>query len=460
MTITTALSAGVCNGCPWKLPFSYAALFVLVIGCCLSPAARADELLDQARQLLDQGKATEAYRLLDKVSGQRAGSPDYDLLLGIAALDAGEPTRAVFALERVLAVEPDNARARAELARAYYLAGENEAAKQEFTSIKKDSVPAPVARTIDKYLSLIEGRLAATGTRVNVYIQGAGGYDSNVNSATDSSTIAVPAFGNLVFTLDQSGRKLDSGIFSLGTGFSFSTPFQGRKDLRMIGGINLDERIAYDRTDFSTRVLNGQVGLRYTRGKEAFVVSLQGQKYYLGGDEYRDLGGVGVQWLHNYSRRTRFSLFGQFALQRFPGQPTRNVNQYSGGAGVVHAFDVGGEPIIFASVFAGTDVELTGNRPDLGRNFLGLRTGGQYTLARNLILVGNFTYQYSRYGGADPLFLKRRRDHFLFARAGLEYKLDKNWSLRPEIQYSRNDSNLAINKFDRWQPFITIRNQF
>ena len=460
MTITTALDTRLRHGSSAKLPLSYISILVLLISCCLSPAARADALLDQAQQLLDQGKPAAAYQLLNQAYEQRAGSPDFDLLLGIAALDAGEPTRAVFALERVLAVEPDNARARAELARAYYVAGENEAAKQEFTSVKKDSVPASVARTIDKYLSLIEGRLAATGTRVSVYIQGAGGYDSNVNSATDSSTIAIPAFGNLVFTLDQSGRKLDSGVFSLGTGVSFSTPLQGREDLRIIGGIDLHERIAYDQTDFSTRVLNGQAGLRYTTGKEAFVVSLQGQKYYLGGDEYRDLGGGGVQWLHNYSHRTQFSLFGQVALQRFPTQRARNVNQYSGGAGVAHAFAISGEPVIFASVFAGTDVELKGNRADLGRDFLGLRAGGEYTLARNLTLVGNITYQYSRYGGADPLFLKRRRDHFLFARAGLEYELDGNWSLRPEIQFSRNDSNLAINKFDRWQPFITIRNQF
>ena len=460
MIITTAHSTRVRYGCPRKLPLWHIAILVLVFSCCLSQAARADELLDRAQHLLDQGKAVEAYQLLDKVSTQRAGSPDYDLLLGTAALDAGEPTRAVFALERVLAVEPDNARARAELARAYYVAGETEAAKQEFTSIKKDSVPAPVARTIDKYLSLIEGRLAATGTRVNVFIQGAGGYDSNVNSATDSSTIAVPAFGNLVFTLDQSGRKLHSSIFSLGTGVSFSTPLHGHKDLRIIGGINLNERIAYDRTDFSTRVLNAQTGIRYTRGKEAFIVSLQGQKYYLGGDGYRDLGGAGVQWLHNFSRRTQFSLFGQAALQRYPSQRVRNVNQYSGGAGVVHAFAVSGEPVIFASVFAGKDVELKGGRPDLGRNFLGARAGGQYTLAKDLTLVGNFTYQYSRYGGDDPLFLKRRRDHFLFARVGLEYQLDENWGLRPEIQYSRNHSNLPINNFDRWQVLVTIRNQF
>lgn len=446
-----------------KLTMRFKQLFPLlafVISCSLSMAAQADDILDQARQLLDQNKAGQAYQLLNKNYEEHAGSPDYDLLLGIAALDAGEPTRAVFALERVLAVDPGNARARAELARAYYTMGENEAAKDEFNSLKKKTVPDSVARTIDKYLSLIESRMSATESRVSVYIQGAAGYDSNVNSATDTSTIAIPAFGNLVFTLDNTGQSQDSGFFSLGTGLTFSTPFRNRKDLRIIGGINLNQRVAFDETDFSTRTADGQVGARYTRGDNSFVVAAQGQKYYLGGHPYRDQAGGNVQWLHNYDRRTQFSVFGQMALQRFPNQRARNVNQYSGGVGAVHVFNIPGDPVVFASAFAGTDVELKGSRPDLGRNFYGVRAGGEYSLGRDTRLVGNITYQHSRYGGDDPLFLKRRKDNFIYARAGLEYQIDRHWSVRPEIQYSRNDSTLPINDFDRWQPFITIRNQF
>ena len=45
-------------------------------------------------------------------------------------------------------------------------------------------------------------------------------------------------------------------------------------------------------------------------------------------------------------------------------------------------------------------------------------------------------------------------------RAALEYTLTHSWTLTPEIQYSRNDSSLAINEYDRWQAFVTIRNLF
>ena len=55
-----------------------------------------------------------------------AGDPDYDYLLGIAALDSGKPNEAIFALERVLAVKPNHLQARAEIARAYFATGEKE----------------------------------------------------------------------------------------------------------------------------------------------------------------------------------------------------------------------------------------------------------------------------------------------------------------------------------------------
>ena len=83
------------------------------------------------------------------------------------------------------------------------IGGENEAAKEEFGIINRLHLPEAVSEAIDDYLATIDIRLAARKRRIANYIEAAFGYDSNVNSATDSSTIAIPAFGNLIFTLGQ-----------------------------------------------------------------------------------------------------------------------------------------------------------------------------------------------------------------------------------------------------------------
>lgn len=434
--------------------------FLILLCSALALPASADALLDQAQKLIDGHEAERAYQLLKEDYDQRAGEPAYDLLLGIAALDSGRPTRAVFAFERVLAVEPDNARARAELARAYFEMGENEAAKEEFTAVKGEAIPEPVGKSIDRFLSEIDARMAAARRRVDVFIEAAAGYDSNANSATDSSTIAIPAFGNLVFTLDNTGREQDSGFFSIAAGMRFSALINDSENLRLFGNADIKERVTFDATDFRTRIANGRVGMRYSFGANAVQGSLLGQKYYVGGNTNRDLAGMNLQWLRNFGNTTQLSVYGRFLVHRYPNQPVRDVNETSGGIGFVHLFKANGDPVVFGSVFGGEENELRDTRQDIGKTFVGVRLGAQYNLDRRLRLVGNLSYQYNRYGDQDPLFLEKRKDDFVFARAALEYDITTSWLVRPEIQYTHNASTLDINDFDRWQALVTIRNQF
>ena len=159
------------------------------------PAFAQDATLDRAKQLIadQKGKGNGAFELLAPLEEQRSGNADFDYLLGVAAIDAGEYTRAVFALERVLAVRPDHPQARAEIARAYFLMGENKTARSEFEAVKAARPPAEVAATIDRFLSALDARQAGTGgqrTGVTGYLEAGVGYDTNANTATGASGFA------------------------------------------------------------------------------------------------------------------------------------------------------------------------------------------------------------------------------------------------------------------------------
>ncbi|MEX2353164.1 MAG: tetratricopeptide repeat protein [Gammaproteobacteria bacterium] len=437
------------------MPYFFALMFSAV-------SVAADELTDEAQTLVDQGRHDDAFNLLIADIEESAGTPEYDLLLGIAALESGRPTQAVFAFERVLAVEPGNTRARLELARAYYEMGENEAAREEFSYAGTQQVPQSVRQTIEEYLTSIDSRLSRGDSRsyFDMYLQARGGYDSNVNSATDSSTVALPAFGNLEFTLDESARELDSWYSNFQGGLSFSQAVGTQSPLSVFGAASLFYRPTYNESDFDTGAGNAQLGLRYTRDRNSFLVSLQGQKYYIDGDVNRNQAGVNLQWLHTAGERTQYSVFVQGLGQRFPEQTVRNVNQFMGGLGIVHLLQGKGNPVVYASAFVGTDHELLDTRPDFGRNFYGLRAGGEYSIREDLKLVGGLSYQHSRYGGDDPLFQETRNDHFVFLRSAVEYSYAENWVITPELRYMLNDSSLPINEFDRWQVMATVRYNF
>lgn len=437
-------------------------LHLLVLFALISQTvmARADELTDKAEQLLGEGRAAEAYALLIPQMEQRAGDPAFDLLLGIAAVDSGQPTQAVFALERVLAIEPDNQRARLELARAYFEAGENEASREEFNLVKARETSADVTRTIETYLTEIDTRISGKDSSLSFYVEATGGYDSNVNSATDTSTVAIPAFGNLVFTLDDIARELDSGFYQLDAGLGFKNALAAYEDTGVFGSIKGSYRQPWQQQDFDTSSADAQLGLRFGSGEHAYTASLLGQTYAIDNDINRNQAGINLQWLHMRDQATQVSLFGQALVQRFPGQHTRNVNQYTIGAGIVHLIQHTAAPVVYAGLYAGLDDERENLYEYIGRNFIGVRAGGQYTLREDLNLVGGASYQYSRYGAVEPLFLEKRKDHFAYVHAGLEYTLMKTWVIKPDIQYLLNKSNLPINDFRRWQAMVSVRYNF
>ena len=198
----------------------------------LSLSALADQTLDRAKRLLEQKQAAQAYELLLPLEAQRSGDPEYDYLLGIAALDSGHRERAIFALERVLAVQPDNALARAEIARAYLAVGEKDTARREFENVKRERIPAEARATIDRYLSAIT---SAETTQVQGYIELGVGSDSNVNSATADSQIALPAFGGLIATLNSAATSKSDSFTSVAGGINFTRKLDERWSL--IGGV-------------------------------------------------------------------------------------------------------------------------------------------------------------------------------------------------------------------------------
>ena len=434
-----------------------------VLSAFFISTVNADELLDKAQKLIDNKQSGTAYELLIKELPRRAGTPDYDLLLGISALDAGHPTMGVFALERVLDVDPYNARARAELGRAYFNLNENQAAMKEFKAVKGQSVPAGVSATINKYLAELDARMAAgkfAKKRFTAYAEVTTGYDSNVNSATDSATITVPALGNASFTLDEKSRELDSGFLEGSAGLAFAAPFPGEPKFGVFGAANFHEKYTWNETEFRTRSADANLGLSYSKDKNSYRIAAIGQYFGLDENAFRKLYGARATWLHTWNDRTVISGYAQWVAQRYDVVPVRDVDQISGGIGVIHLMKHTGDPLISATIFGGSDAERHNDRPDVGRDFVGLRMSGEYNYNTRTKLVGDFTYQYSGYGAPDPFLRETRKDHFLFFGAGVEYRLTSHWVAKPEIQFIHNDSTLPINNYNRWQIMASLRYNF
>src|SRR4051812_7406103 len=260
--------------------------FVFSLAACAS-AALADALTDRAQRLLAQKQAKQAYDLLLPQESARAGDPEFDYLLGVAALDSGNLERAVFALERVLAVQPNNHLARAEIARAYLAMGERDSARREFETVRRQPIPEDAKATIDRYLSAIA---ASDVTQVTGFVELGVGYDTNVNSATANSQIAVPVLGGTIFDLDRNSKRRSDTFAALSGGLNVTHKLS--PEWAVVGGVAGTAKLNREANEFDMLTLDGNLGARWTRNKEAITVGAQFQEFDLDWGRFRESRGL------------------------------------------------------------------------------------------------------------------------------------------------------------------------
>src|SRR5689334_300857 len=161
----------------------------------LIPSPEAPTVLSEAKRLLDGGKASEAYTLLAERETDLAGKAEFDYLFGVAALDTHRAKEALFALERVVAEQPEFLGARMDLARAQLELGQRSLAREQFRYLLTQQPPEETRVVIQRYLDSLGERDIHLSARWSALAQVGAGYDSNANGSTSQQSF-------LGFTLD------------------------------------------------------------------------------------------------------------------------------------------------------------------------------------------------------------------------------------------------------------------
>jgi len=438
---------------------------LLALGFCLWAAGNfalaAGPDLEKADALMKQGKAAEAYSLLEPFEFEQSGNVKFDYLLGIAALDSGKPDKATLAFERVLAMDPNFAGARVDMGRAYFQLGDFTRARLEFETVLTQHPPPAAKATIDDYLAAIEKQESAKKTKATGYFEATAGHDSNVNFATSENQIAVPALGNLIFTLNPASVKAADDY--LGFAFGGEVNHQINPGLGVYAGADVRTRSNNTQDRFDTTSFDARAGLALGEGKNVVRLGVLGGRYELDGKTNRDTNGLSAEWRHLINPANQLSAFGQH--NRFRFEPTISVNDFDQstlGVNWLHVVNEG-KGLVSATLFTGD--ERAPLRADGGKRFNGLRVGGQMQLNDKTELFAGLGAQFSKFDLANAAFSSptealTRDDKQYDANLGLNWRFDKAWTLRPQVSYLRNNSNIVIYQHDRIDVSITIRRDF
>jgi outer membrane protein len=442
----------------------------LCSGLISAECIAADPALEQARALLQKGKANEAYSQLAPLEFERAGDLEYDYLLGLAALDSGNPAKATLAFERVLAVDPNHAGARLDMARAYFALGSDNRAKAEFEVVLTQK-PPPAAKAVAlKYLAAIDERDKAGKPQVTAYLAAGIGNDDNITSVTTNFTPAAQATYGIPFVPTGNAITHSSPFTAVEAGVAFNKPFS--KQVAVFGGLDAKQRSYIQRHTYDSTTLDGRLGVGYSRELHLYRLSLIGQTLSQEGEaptlpkqtSDRNMVGINGEWRYTLNERNLLGLFAQFNEQRYPTVAVNNVDETLVGASWVHAYANPRKPLVLASIFWGQDKAKNKliNNSDVSKTFTGVRLAGQCNIGDKAETFASVGYQWRNDDSAyaRSTLINYGKDKLADLTVGVNWHLDKNWSVQPQVSYVHNNTNIPTSAFDRTQVSIMFRRDF
>ena len=407
--------------------------------------AATQSLLHEAELMLGHSDPESAWRLLSPREADLAGNPYFDYLLGIAALDSGRRSEAIFSLQRALSVEPRFSGARMELARAYFESGNKDQARPLFTTLLDENPPPRVREVVLQYIAAIDERPSRPRSRVSWFVEGGAGHDSNANGSTSNQQF-------LGFTLSPDNVAIESPFVEVATGATWTVPTSNTAAW-YLGG-RASHRHNTDASFVDGTYFSGMTGFSWRSGRFFGRAGVDGyvgfrdqehNEWYAGGDlllgssltDRFDLSLGLRSGAHRYDvsidildvDRTLYTLAGTYRIS---------------GLSNITFEAIGGDD---EAKQAGSPY---GNSKSGGRVSLNAPVGNAYLFAS----VGTLTSDY------DGLFFgQAREDDQLSSILQLDFRdvFKDGLSIIPRVRYIDNDSDVALYKYDRTEFGLLVR---
>lgn len=350
-------------------------------------------------------------------------------------LDSKRPSAALLLAQRLLAAQPDDARARALLADA--LAALNvEPAAYEFSDWQGAGAK-PLWRSL----------LNAVQHAAWIGIEA--GRDSNINSATSLDTIPIPLLNYRSLKLDPLLVQRRSSFVGINAGAAVRKPLSSSLAVAVRGAAAV--RLNSAEYAYVPHNYQGEISVTKDIGETQLEAELGLAQDWVAGYRVTDRLGIALRVNTPLLQTWRMELAAGGSQNRYPQFNDVKTTQTKGSAGFAHV-----PSGMSGSVHYGEEI-ASGDIKDLDRRFAGFSLSGRWTLLERGTLLARIGLVRSEYLLPSPLFATQRVDSASDMEVAFTYRLSDHWSVTPRVIAEQNKSSIPLVSFKRQQGMVEFR---
>ena len=350
---------------------------------------------------------------------------------------------AIDLLRSMLTQRPGLVRVRLELARAFFLKGEDALARRHFERVLAGKPPAAVAANVQRILGAIRARKRWT-VRVGMALAP----DSNLGARTDGRTILIDTqFGRLPFTYNTDDAPTSGIGLALWAGGEYQVPLDRFWRLRVGGDISRRE---YQGDEFDRTFIGAHLGPRWLFSPRTEASLLASTRFSWLSDEpdFRDLG-LRFEGRHRLNPRLSATLDASWHDRRHPGRARSDGPLIDLAAGIGWA----ALPTVRLTAALGWAMQRT--KQENQRNASRwVRAGATALLPWGFTVGGSGTMRWTAYEGSFAPFVLgggARRDRTWSLRLNLHNRALAFRGFSPQVSavYERRTSNAQLHDYKR-----------
>lgn len=431
-------------------------LFVFTVFC--GPLSAAAPEIEQANQLITEGKYIEAFELLEPLEFDLSGDEAFDLLFGFTALEAGHISLATLALERVLAVNPDNNTARFHLARGYFVLNDFNGARREFEMLLSMNPTAGVRETVGQYLDAIAAREPGAKSVWSGYVAFGLGSDTNVTGGTSNNPIFYPGVDQSI-ELPDSDVEDEDNYANLTAGLDFVHRFSDANSV--YAGGDLNNRVHDDRSDLDYILTSLRGGYQRAFGNQAIRAGLGLGYMKLDDDPYRESDTIELEWRNTPAQRSQVGVVLTQSRYRHRDR-LDEVSDYDDtrlNLSYLRVVGEEGDKLVSTAIDFGREDEIN-DRADGDADYVELSVTGQMQFSdrsSGFLLLSYLEIDYQR---ENSLFAEKRNESQTSLVGGLVFEFAHSLSVRATAVISDTSSNFSVNDTSREDISVTLRKDF